>query len=205
MVCWPFIWTNMTPLYPRMLCAKWFWRIRWRYRKLTDGQTDERRSKKLTKRGEESVSETYMYVCIASTGAKLLNTVFYQLCIYHTISSSRTNTNRINFSGIYFEFSAISLLGMNRRTVWPCNLNVSISIINLSTEKMSASEMFFSRELNEKTNFIWNSHGKKPFGKLMWNTFLVKFICGDFTCIRQPTRSLVSCPNCLTIWFAWKT
>ena len=44
---YPFLWTNLIPLYPRMLCAKfgwklaqWFWRRRWKYEKFTDKWTD---------------------------------------------------------------------------------------------------------------------------------------------------------------------
>ena len=53
----PFIWINLNPLHPRMLCAKfgwnWLWRRRWKYEKFTDRQTDrqtpdDRWSEKLT-------------------------------------------------------------------------------------------------------------------------------------------------------------
>ena len=44
---WPFIWRNLNPLYPRMLCAKFvlklahcFWRCGWTYIKFTDRWKD---------------------------------------------------------------------------------------------------------------------------------------------------------------------
>ena len=43
---WPFIWTNLNPLYPRMLCAKFglngFLRRKWKCEQITDGRTDDR-------------------------------------------------------------------------------------------------------------------------------------------------------------------
>ena len=61
---WPFIWTNMNCLWPRMLCAKFGWIGQWpvvsweeiekckkkslKIKGQTDGQTDDRRLEKLT-------------------------------------------------------------------------------------------------------------------------------------------------------------
>ena len=52
---WPFIWTNLNPLYPRILCAMfgWFWRRRWTGEKFierhlqTDSRMDDRRLENL--------------------------------------------------------------------------------------------------------------------------------------------------------------
>ena len=38
-IAWPFIWTILNPLHPRM--AQRFWRRRWKCEKFTDGQTDD--------------------------------------------------------------------------------------------------------------------------------------------------------------------
>ena len=38
---WPFIWTNLNPLHPRMFCANFDWNW-WKCVKFTDGRTDDR-------------------------------------------------------------------------------------------------------------------------------------------------------------------
>ena len=55
----PFIWTNLNPLHPRMLCAKWFWRRRWQCEKFTDGRTD-RRTDGQTDDGREVIRKAHL-------------------------------------------------------------------------------------------------------------------------------------------------
>ena len=59
---WPFIWINLNFLYPIMLCTKfgWFWKRRWKCEKFTDGPITGQITKRVWKRQTDD-SKIFLY------------------------------------------------------------------------------------------------------------------------------------------------